>query len=69
MSVSALSALMMAVEAMTSANWRNIWPVMPGRNEAGRKTEVSTSVMPSTGPVSSPIALIAASLGVRPTSM
>ena len=67
--VRALRALIMAVAAITRANWRNIWPVMPGRNEAGRKTAVKTSVMPRTGPVSSPIALIAASLGVRPSSM
>ncbi|EXI63600.1 MAG: hypothetical protein AW08_03936 [Candidatus Accumulibacter adjunctus] len=60
---------MIAVAAMTSANWRNIWPLMPGRNEAGRKTAVSTSVTPRIGPVSSRIALIVASLGARPCSM
>ncbi len=60
---------MIAVEAITRANWRNICPVIPGRNDAGRKTEVSTSVMPNTGPVSSLIALIAASLGVSPCSI
>jgi hypothetical protein len=48
--VSALSALMTAVAAMTSANWRKICPVMPGRKAAGRKTATSARVIPITGP-------------------
>jgi hypothetical protein len=52
-------ALMIAVAAITRANWRNICPVIPGKNDAGKNTAVSTRVMPSTGPVSSLIALIA----------
>ena len=54
-------ALMRAVAAMTRANWGNIWPVRPGTKAAGRNTDISTRVMPMTGPNSSSIALIAAS--------
>ena len=43
--------------------------MIPGRKDAGRNTAVSTSVTPSTGPVSSFIAVMAASFGVRPSSM
>ena len=46
----ALMALMAAVAAMTSANWRYIWPLRPGRNAAGTNTAISTSVMPMIGP-------------------
>ena len=60
---------MIAVAAITSANWRNICPVIPGKNEAGKNAAVSTKVMPSTGPVSSPMAWIAASLGDSPCSI
>jgi hypothetical protein len=60
---------MSAVAAITRANWRNICPVIPGRNEAGTKTALSTSVIPNTGPVSSRIAWIAAAFGVNPCSM
>jgi hypothetical protein len=67
--VKALMALMMAVAAITRANCRNNWPVIPGRNAAGRNTAVSTTVMPITGPVISPIALMVACLGGRPCSM
>ena len=62
-------ALISAVAAITSANWRYIWPEMPGRKAAGRNTDISTSVMPTIGPNSSRIAWIAASLGDRPRSM
>ena len=68
-SVAALMALIRAVAAMTRANWANIWPVRPGRKAAGRNTDISTRVMPMTGPNSSSIALIAASWGVMPRSM
>ena len=60
-SVTALMALMKAVAAIVSANWRNSWPVMPGRKAVGRNTDISTSVMPMTGPITSSIALIVAS--------
>ena len=60
---------MTAVAAMTSANWRKICPVMPGRKAAGRKTATSARVMPITGPVSSSMARMVASLGDIPCSM
>ncbi len=41
---------MSAVPAMTSANWRYIWPVMPGMKADGKKTDMSTRVMPMMGP-------------------
>ena len=49
-SVAALTALISAVTAMTSANWANMLPVRPGTNAAGRNTAISTRVMPTTGP-------------------
>ena len=67
--VAALMALMKAVAAMTSANCANILPVRPGTKAAGRNTDISTSVMPMTGPNSSSIALMAASWGVMPRSI
>ena len=67
--VAALMALISAVAAITRANWANIWPVRPGRKAAGRNTDISTRVMPMTGPNSSSIALMAASCGVIPRSM
>jgi hypothetical protein len=60
---------MTAVAAMTSANCRKICPVIPGRNAAGRKTDTRARVIPITGPVSSCIALMVASLGGIPCSM
>ena len=68
-SVAALIALISAVAAITRANWAYIWPVRPGRKAAGMNTAISTSVMPTIGPNSSSIALIAASCGDRPRSM
>src|SRR5262245_10015470 len=65
----ALTALMAAVAAMTSANGRYIWPLKPGRNAAGTNTAISTSVIPMIGPSSSRMALTVASCGVRPCSM
>ena len=44
-------------------------PVSPGRNEAGRNTEISTSVMPTIGANSASIALIAASWPDMPCSI
>ena len=43
-------AMISAVAAMTSANWRYIWPDSPGRKAAGTNTAISTSVMPMIGP-------------------
>ena len=43
-------ALSSAVAAITSANWAYIRPVKPGRNAAGRNTDISTSVIPMIGP-------------------
>ena len=67
--VRALIALITEVAAITSANWRNICPLMPGKNAAGRKTATRASVIPMIGPVNSCIALIVAFLGVIPRSM
>ncbi len=69
LSVSALIALMNAVAAMVSANWRYSWPVMPPRNAVGRNTAISTSVIAMTGPVTSVMAWIVASRGASPLSM
>lgn len=66
--VRALRALMPVVAAMVRANWRYICPAMPGRKAVGRKTDISTSVMPMTGPVISSIALMVASRGGRCSS-
>ena len=62
-------ALMSAVAAMTRANWRYIWPVMPGMKAAGRNTAISTRVMPMMGANSSRIASIEACFGAMPRSM
>ena len=50
--VIALIALMIAVAAITSANWRYTSPVSPGMKAAGKNTETNTSVIPMIGPVS-----------------
>ena len=68
-SVAALTALIRAVTAMTSANWANMLPVRPGTNAAGRNTAISTRVMPMTGPNSSFIAWMAASWPDMPRSI
>ena len=68
-SVIALMALITAVAAMTRANCRNSWPVIPGRKAAGRNTAVRTRVTPRIGPISSDIAFTAASRGDMPCSM
>ena len=60
---------MKAVAAITRANWANIWPVRPGTKAAGMNTDISTRVMPITGPISSCIALTAASWADMPRSM
>ena len=55
--------------AMVRANWRYICPVMPGRKAAGTNTANSTRVVATTGPETSLMALMAASLAFRPRSM
>ena len=62
-------ALISAVAAITRANCLYICPVMPGMKAAGRKTLISTSVMPMIGPKSSRMASMVACLGGRPCSM
>src|SRR6516165_4603632 len=47
--VAALTALMKAVAAITSANWANMRPVRPGTKAAGMNTDISTRVMMITG--------------------
>jgi hypothetical protein len=59
--VAALTALSSAVAAITRANCAYMRPVNPGRNAAGRNTDISTSVMPTIGPNNSSMARIAAS--------
>ena len=59
---------MKAVAAITSANWRYIWPVMPGMKAGGMKTDINTRVTPTIGPISSFIASMLACLGVLPRS-
>ena len=67
-SVNAFTALIKAVAAITSANCRYIWPVIPGMNAGGRNTDIRTSVIPMIGPISSFIASIAPCFGVCPRS-
>ena len=62
-------ALSSAVAAITSANCAYMRPVRPGRNAAGRNTDISTSVMPTMGPNSWRIATLAASRPDMPFSM
>ncbi len=69
LSVTALMALSIAVAAITRANCAYMRPVNPGRNEAGRNTAISTSVMPMIGPNSSSMARIAASWPLMPFSI
>ena len=67
--VAALRALINAVAAMTSANWRYICPVIPGMNAGGTKTDISTRVIPIIGPNNSRIVSMLASFGDWPPSM
>ena len=66
--VNALIALINAVAAITSANCRYICPVIPGMNAGGKNTDISTSVIPMIGPISSFIASIDPCFGVCPRS-
>jgi hypothetical protein len=54
--------------AIVRANWRKNCPVMPEIKAQGINTHISTSEMAIIGPVTSPIAFSAASLGGRPCS-
>src|ERR1700687_419596 len=49
--------------AIVTANWRYISPARPPINATGTKTAHNTRTIATTGPVTSSIALIAASLG------
>ncbi len=69
LSVAAFTALIKAVAAMTSANWRYICPVIPGMNAGGINTDISTSVTPRIGANSSCIAAMLAWRGLLPRSM
>ncbi len=58
--VKALIAEMIVETAIVTANCRKNSPVIPPRKQHGMNTELSTSVIASTGPVISSIALIVA---------
>ena len=62
-SVNATGAEINTDTAMVTENCLYITPVIPPKNAIGRKTEDSTSATATTGPETSFIALIAASLG------
>src|SRR6185312_6215566 len=55
-SVRALKAEMAMEKAMVSANCRYRIPVVPGKNDTGTKTEISTSEVATTAPVTSDMA-------------
>ena len=67
--VMALMAEMIVDTAMVTANWRKNWPVMPPRKQHGTNTALSTSVMASTGPVISSMALIVAVRASSPVAI
>ena len=67
--VRALTAEMNVETAMVTANWRKNWPVMPPRKQQGTNTAASTSVMASTGPVISSIALMVAVRASSPVAI
>ncbi len=54
---------------MVSANWRKNWPVRPLMKAVGTNTAQSTRAVETMGPVTSVMALRAASSGERPPSM
>jgi hypothetical protein len=64
--VIALMAEMTIDAAMVTANCLKNCPTTPGMKTLGRKTEQSTSVIATIGPVISAMALMVASLGRRP---
>ena len=61
LSVSELKAEITVETAMVTANWRKNWPVMPLMKAQGTNTAHSTRATAITGPVTSSIALRAAS--------
>ena len=63
--VRALMAEMIVETAIVTANWRKNWPLTPPRKQHGMNTELSTSVMASTGPVISSMALMVAVRSVQ----
>ena len=67
--VRALMELKMVATAMVMANCRYSCPVIPGKKAAGINTASSTRVVATTGPDTSLMALMAASLRGIPRSM
>ena len=67
--VSALIAEMIVDTAIVTANWRKNCPLMPPRKQQGMNTALKTSVIASTGPVISSMALIVASRALRPVAI
>ena len=68
LSVSELKAEITVETAIVTANWRKNWPVMPLMKAQGTNTAHSTRATAITGPVTSSIALRAASRGASPCS-
>ena len=68
LSVSELNAEITVETAIVRANWRKNWPVMPLMKAQGTNTAQSTRPTAITGPVTSSIALKAASLGESPSA-
>ena len=68
LSVIELNAEITVETEIVTANWRKNCPVMPPRNMQGTNTAHSTSATAMTGPVTSSIALRAASRGSAPSS-
>ena len=62
-SVSATMPEIVTEMAIVTANWRYISPAKPPMNATGTNTAQSTRTMAMTGPVTSDMALIAASFG------
>ena len=67
-SVSATTPEITTAMEIVTANWRYSSPVNPPRNAIGTNTAVSVSTIAITGPVTSCIALIAASRCDAPSS-
>ncbi len=67
--VSATMPEMITAPARVKANSRKSAPVSPPVKPSGASTAASVSVMATTGPVISFMPMIAASIGVRPSSM
>ena len=68
-SVSATSDENSTAAAIVKPNSRNSWPTLPGRNEIGTNTAVSTSVVAITAKPISRLPSTAAISGGSPSSM